>query len=69
MWSVGCCLWEIFSGKALFPGSTNDMLRLHIELKGDFPKKMLQKAHFREQHFDEDFRFCVVEEDPVTRRW
>lgn len=43
------------------------MLRLHIELKGDFPNKMLQKAHFGEQHFDEDFRFCVVEEDPVTK--
>ena len=28
---------------------------------------MLQKAHFGEQHFNEDFRFCVVEEDPVTK--
>jgi serine/threonine protein kinase len=45
MWSVGCCLYELYSGKVLFPGSTNnDMLRLHMELKGPFPKKMLKKV-------------------------
>eukprot|EP00250_Pteridium_aquilinum_P018791 c24207_g1_i1 orf=209-3775(+) len=45
MWSVGCCLYEFFTGKVLFPGPTNnDMLRLHMELKGPFPKKMLKKV-------------------------
>ena len=45
IWSVGCCLYELYSGKVLFPGSTNnDMLRLHMELKGPFPKKMLKKV-------------------------
>ena len=45
MWSVGCCLFEIYTGKVLFPGSTNnDMLRLHMELKGAFPKKMVRKV-------------------------
>lgn len=45
MWSVGCCLYELYTGKVLFPGPTNnDMLRLHMELKGPFPKKMLRKA-------------------------
>ncbi|KAL3578513.1 hypothetical protein D5086_020017 [Populus alba] len=44
VWSVGCCLYELYTGKVLFPGSTNnDMLRLHMELKGPFPKKMLKK--------------------------
>jgi len=47
MWSVGCCLYELYTGKVLFPGSTNnDMLRLHMELKGLFPKKMLRKVTF-----------------------
>lgn len=45
MWSVGCCLFELYNGKVLFPGPTNnDMLRLHMELKGTFPKKMLRKV-------------------------
>jgi len=46
MWSVGCCLYELYTGKVLFPGSTNnDMLRLHMELKGLFPKKILRKVN------------------------
>jgi serine/threonine-protein kinase PRP4 len=48
VWSVGCCLYELYSGKMLFPGHTNnDMLRLHMELKGSFPKKMLKKVVVR----------------------
>ncbi|KAI5073738.1 hypothetical protein GOP47_0011751 [Adiantum capillus-veneris] len=68
MWSVGCCLYEFFTGKVLFPGRTNnDMLRLHMELKGLFPKKMLKKAHFVLEHFDQDYNFCAVKEDPATK--
>ncbi|KVI11398.1 hypothetical protein Ccrd_010192, partial [Cynara cardunculus var. scolymus] len=34
MWSIGCCLFELYTWKVLFPGATNnDMLRLHMELK------------------------------------
>jgi serine/threonine protein kinase len=45
VWSVGCCLYELYSGKMLFPGHTNnDMLRLQMELKGPFSKKMLKKV-------------------------
>ncbi|CAK7326550.1 unnamed protein product [Dovyalis caffra] len=69
MWSVGCCLYELYSGKVLFPGSTNnDMLRLHMELKGPFPKKMLKKGAFVDQHFDHDLNFHATEEDPVTKK-
>lgn len=68
MWSVGCCLYELYTGKVLFPGPTNnDMLRLQMELKGPFPKKMLKKAGFVFKHFDQDYNFCAVEEDPVTK--
>ncbi|XP_023639194.1 serine/threonine-protein kinase prp4 isoform X2 [Capsella rubella] len=67
MWSVGCCLYELYSGKIMFPGSTNnDMLRLHMELKGPFPKKMLRKGAFIDQHFDQDLCFYATEEDSVT---
>lgn len=69
MWSVGCCLYELYSGKVLFPGQTNnDMLRLHMELKGPFPKKMLKKGAFTPQHFDQDFNFHATEEDLVTKK-
>ncbi|XVE85947.1 hypothetical protein DITRI_Ditri17bG0132900 [Diplodiscus trichospermus] len=69
IWSVGCCLYELYTGKVLFPGPTNnDMLRLHMELKGPFPKKMLRKGAFTEQHFDQDLNFHAIEEDPVTKK-
>ncbi|KAG6471780.1 hypothetical protein ZIOFF_069226 [Zingiber officinale] len=69
MWSVGCCLYELYTGKVLFPGpSNNDMLRLHMELKGPFPKKMLRKGAFTDQHFDQDLNFHATEEDPVTKK-
>uniref|UniRef100_A0A804LSH5 non-specific serine/threonine protein kinase n=2 Tax=Zea mays TaxID=4577 RepID=A0A804LSH5_MAIZE len=68
MWSVGCCLYELYTGKVLFPGpSNNAMLRLHMELKGPFPKKMLRKGAFTMQHFDQDLNFHATEEDPVTK--
>ncbi|KAJ4710540.1 Protein kinase-like protein [Melia azedarach] len=69
IWSVGCCLYELYTGKVLFPGATNnDMLRLHMELKGPFPKKMLRKGAFADQHFDQDLNFHATEEDPVTKK-
>ncbi|KAK3146316.1 hypothetical protein QOZ80_3BG0264540 [Eleusine coracana subsp. coracana] len=62
MWSVGCCLYELYTGEVLFPGKTNnDMLRLHMELKGPFPKKMLRKGAFTKQHFDQDLNFHAQE--------
>ncbi|CAH8383423.1 unnamed protein product [Eruca vesicaria subsp. sativa] len=67
IWSVGCCLYELYCGKVLFPGATNnDMLRLHMELKGPFPKKMLRKGAFIDQHFDQDLNFYATEEDTVS---
>ncbi|KAK4791647.1 hypothetical protein SAY86_032060 [Trapa natans] len=69
VWSVGCCLYELYTGKVLFPGSTNnEMIRLHIELKGPFPKKMLRKGAFIEPHFDQDLNYITQEEDTVTKQ-
>ncbi|XP_051145940.1 serine/threonine-protein kinase prp4-like [Andrographis paniculata] len=69
VWSVGCCLFELYTGKVLFPGATNnDMLRLHMELKGPFPKKMLRKGAFTDQHFDHDLNFLATEDDSVSKK-
>ncbi|XP_052146443.1 serine/threonine-protein kinase prp4-like isoform X2 [Oryza glaberrima] len=68
MWSAGCCLSELYTGKILFDGSTNnDMLRLHMELKGPFPKKMLRKGAFTMQHFDQNLNFLARKKDPITK--
>lgn len=71
MWAVGCVLYELFTGKILFPGRTNnEMLRLMMDVKGPFPKKMLKKGLFVEKHFDAEGGapvFGLVECDPVTK--
>jgi serine/threonine-protein kinase PRP4 len=71
IWSIGCVLYELFTGKILFPGKTNnEMLKLMMDVKGPFPKKMLKKAAFADKHFENDpnMSFALMEEDPVTRR-
>ena len=69
MWSVGCCLFELYTGKMAFPGkSNNDMLRLFIETKGPLPRKLLRKAAFKEQHYDDDGLFSSVSVDQVTKQ-
>ena len=59
MWSVGVTLYELFTGRMLLPGkSNNDMLRRTIELRGAIPRKMLKRGMFTDQHFDmEQFHF------------
>lgn len=48
LWSVGCTLYELYTGSILFPGkSNNDMLRLHMEMKGKISTKMIRKAALR----------------------
>lgn len=42
MWSVGCTLYELYTGKILLPGSSNNhMLKLAMDLKGKMPNKVM----------------------------
>ncbi|OJT01986.1 Serine/threonine-protein kinase prp4 [Trametes pubescens] len=67
IWSVGCTLYELYTGKILFPGRTNNhMLLLMQELKGRFNSKMIKRAKFGEQYFDDLGAFLSVEQDRVT---
>lgn len=62
MWSIGCTLYELYTGKILFPGRNNNQMLLHIqELKGRFNNKFLKKARFADQHFDELGKFITTE--------
>ena len=71
MWSLGCVLYELCTGRILFPGATNNaMLKLMMDVKGPFPKKMLKKGAFANMHFEDDANtsFCVLDIDPLTKR-
>ncbi|XP_061522710.1 pre-mRNA processing factor 4Bb [Phycodurus eques] len=69
MWSVGCTLYELYTGKILFPGSSNNhMIKLAMDAKGKMPNKMIRKGLFKDQHFDQNLNFLYIEVDKVTER-
>lgn len=69
MWAVGCTLYELYTGKILFPGKTNnEMLKLMMQMKGKMPNKLIRKGMFRETHFDSNFAFLYREVDKVTEK-
>jgi serine/threonine-protein kinase PRP4 len=69
MWSIGCTLYELYTGKILFTGRTNNqMLRSIMECRGKFSMKMLKKAEFAGLHFDDNGIFRSIEKDKITNR-
>lgn len=69
MWSIGCTLYELYTGKILFTGRTNNqMLRSMMECRGKFSTKFLRKGQFTHLHFDEMGNFMSVEKDKITGR-
>lgn len=69
MWSVGCTLYELYTGKIMFAGkSNNQMLKFCMDLKGKFPNRLIRKGIFRDQHFDGNCNFLYHEVDKVTER-
>uniref|UniRef100_A0A161MG27 Serine threonine-protein kinase prp4-like protein n=1 Tax=Triatoma infestans TaxID=30076 RepID=A0A161MG27_TRIIF len=69
MWSAGCTIYELYTGKIMFPGkSNNQMLKLFMDLKGKMPNKLIRKGAFKDQHFDSNCNFLSHEVDKVTER-
>ncbi|KAI3624750.1 PRP4 [Malassezia furfur] len=67
MWSMGCTLYELATGKILFPGKTNNhMLLLMQQLKGRPTTKQLKKSQFAAQHFEDNHTFLSIETDKST---
>lgn len=67
IWSVGCTLFELYTGKILFTGRTNNqMLRSIMECRGKFSHKILRRAQFAGLHFDDLLNFRSVEKDKLT---
>ena len=67
MWSIGCTLFELYTGKILFTGrSNNQMLRAIMDCRGKFNHRMLRKARFGGYHFDDLLNFRSVEKDGLS---
>lgn len=65
MWSVGCTLYELYTGKILFPGSSNNhMIKLAMDLKGKMPNKVKLHHNFSSIHFC----FHVLDEGLLSHR-
>ena len=67
VWSVGCTLYEIYTGKILFPGKTNNhMLKLMMEMGGPFPKHMLKRGSLTSTHFNDNLEFVSFDLDKIS---
>ena len=67
MWSIGCTLFELYTGRILFAGADNNqMLRAIQECRGKFPIRMLKRSSLAEKHFDEEANFISQERDKIT---
>ena len=69
MWSIGCTLFELYTGRICFTGPTNNqMLKGILECRGKIPNRVLKRAEYWAQHFDTDGTFLSQEYDNVTRK-
>ena len=82
MWSVGCTLYELYTGKIMFPGRTNNqMLKYFMDLRGkeEFPPKLLKRSvelngsgdrsrALVHKHFDEMYNFIYQDVDRITEK-
>ncbi|TPX43798.1 hypothetical protein SeMB42_g04581 [Synchytrium endobioticum] len=67
VWSVGCTLYELYTGKILFPGRTNNqMLKLIMEVRGRINKQMLRRGQLSSLHFEDSGNFMQVEIDKLS---
>lgn len=69
LWSVACAVFELYTGKIMFAGRTNnDMLKLMMELRGKAPNKLVRRGLMRDQHFDGSYNFLYTQVDKVTEK-
>ncbi|CAF3809804.1 unnamed protein product [Adineta steineri] len=69
LWSVAVTIYELYTGRVMFPGkSNNDMIKLMMDLKGKVPNRIIRKGLLKDKHFDRDCNFLYHEIDKVTER-
>ena len=66
MWSIGCTLYELYTGKILFTGdSNNQMLKAIMEVRGKISSKLYKRGQMSNIHFDDRGNFISVERDKL----
>jgi serine/threonine-protein kinase PRP4 len=66
MWSIGCTLYELYTGKILFTGdSNNQMLKNIMEIRGKMSGKLYRRGQLSHLHFDEMGNFVSIERDKI----
>lgn len=69
MWSIGCTLYELYTGKILFTGdSNNQMLKAIMEIRGKLTPKLFKRGQLAGVHFDDKGQFISVERDKVLNK-
>ena len=67
VWSAACTIFELYTGKFLFSGNSNNaMLRLQQEVRGKVPARLVRKAAFAAEHFSASGDFLAADKDRVT---
>jgi len=68
LWSLGCVVYELFTGRILFDGATNNAMLMSMQqIKGRFSLKMLRRAEFAHLHFDAAGVFEYARIDSATQ--
>ncbi|KAL2267413.1 hypothetical protein VTJ83DRAFT_4690 [Remersonia thermophila] len=68
MWSIGCTLYELYTGKILFTGENNNqMLKNIMEIRGKLSAKLYRRGDLAQNHFDELGNFISVERDKLGK--
>jgi dual specificity tyrosine-phosphorylation-regulated kinase 2/3/4 len=69
MWSFGCILSELFTGRPLFPGENEaEQIQCMMELLGPPPSKIINKAKRRYVYFELDGRPKVIANSKGKKR-
>jgi serine/threonine-protein kinase PRP4 len=69
IWSLGCTLFEIFTGQILFQGrSNNEMLKLIMQVKGPIPSRIIKKGLYSGQYFNDQGDFLSMEVDYSNKK-
>ncbi len=69
IWSLGCTLFEIFTGQIMFNGrSNNEMLKLMMQIRGPMPNKIVKKGQFSSMYFNDNGDFLSLEIEPSIKK-
>lgn len=61
MWSLGCILCELYTGRPLFPAlSETELLLMHVEYLGLPPSDVLRRGSRAGKYFDSSYKFKKI---------